>query len=53
MRWSPLASDLVQEPTLFDQLISPPVEPSTIVAKWAKDDELRKAIEVDFDLLLA
>jgi hypothetical protein len=46
MRWSRLAGDLVEEPTLFDKLVSG--QPKTgIVAKWAASDELKKTIKLD------
>ena len=48
MRWSRLTGDLVEEPTLFDQIISAPNQPTGgIVAKWAADNELRKVISFD------
>jgi hypothetical protein len=48
MRWSPLAGDLVEEPTLLDKLLVASEHPSEgIVAKWLTDNELRKAITLD------
>jgi hypothetical protein len=48
MRWSQLAGDLIEEPTLFDQLTAQPTQNRNgIAAKWAGDEELLKAIELD------
>ncbi len=48
MRWSRLAGDLVEEPTLLDQLAVESNQPRTGVgAKWAADDELRTTIHLD------
>jgi hypothetical protein len=43
MRWPRLLSDILEEPALFDYIISENTE-NTIVAKWVEDRELRQAI---------
>lgn len=46
MRWSRLAADLVEEPTLFDKLAAGQLS-TGIVAKWAANEELRKTIQLE------
>jgi hypothetical protein len=48
MRWSQLANDLAERPSLLDEVLAgESATQSVVVAKWAKDHEFLKAIELD------